>query len=95
MHEFDSSNPQTIANIMKTSLGPKGMDKMMVPRLCVNQALSSSTTYPARAANVLMEYKVSADGDVTVTNDGATILDKMDIHDQIAKLMVREQDMGG
>lgn len=50
----------TIANIMKTSLGPKGMDKMLI----------------------------SQDGDVTVTNDGATILDKMVLEDQIAKLLV-------
>lgn len=46
---------------MKTSLGPKGLDKMMV----------------------------SADGDVTVTNDGATILKQMDIENEIAKLMVQ------
>ena len=31
---------------------------------------------------------VSPDGDVTITNDGATILDKMDVSHQIAKLMV-------
>eukprot|EP01127_Copromyxa_protea_P000467 TRINITY_DN10384_c0_g1_i1.p1 TRINITY_DN10384_c0_g1~~TRINITY_DN10384_c0_g1_i1.p1 ORF type:complete len:548 (+),score=143.51 TRINITY_DN10384_c0_g1_i1:195-1646(+) len=31
---------------------------------------------------------VSQDGDVTVTNDGATILDKMVLEDQIAKLLV-------
>lgn len=49
-----------IANIMKSSLGPKGMDKMMVTQ----------------------------DGDVTITNDGATILDKMEVEDQIAKLMI-------
>jgi len=30
----------------------------------------------------------SPDGDVTVTNDGATILSKMEIEDQVAKLMV-------
>lgn len=41
---------QSVAEIMKTSLGPKGMDKMLV----------------------------SQDGDVTVTNDGATILSKME-----------------
>jgi len=46
---------------MRTSLGPKGMDKMMV----------------------------NGDGDVTVTNDGATILDKMEIENQVAKLMVQ------
>ena len=32
---------------------------------------------------------VSPDGDVTVTNDGATILNLMDVEHQIAKLMVQ------
>ncbi|KYR01830.1 chaperonin containing TCP1 epsilon subunit [Tieghemostelium lacteum] len=52
---------KTIANIMRSSLGPKGMDKMIV----------------------------SQDGDVTVTNDGATILDNMQVDNQIAKLLVQ------
>lgn len=51
---------KSISNTLKTSLGPKGLDKMMV----------------------------SPDGEVTVTNDGATILKLMDIENQIAKLMV-------
>lgn len=51
---------RTIASTLKSSLGPKGLDKMLV----------------------------SGDGDVTVTNDGATILEKMDVQHQIAKLMV-------
>lgn len=51
---------RTLANVMKTSLGPKGMDKMMV----------------------------GPDGDVTVTNDGATILKEMDVDNQIARLLV-------
>ncbi|XP_070536283.1 T-complex protein 1 subunit epsilon-like [Ptychodera flava] len=58
---------KAVANILKTSLGPKGLDKMMI----------------------------SPDGDVTVTNDGATILGQMDVEHQIAKLMVqlsRSQD---
>jgi len=50
---------RTVASLMKTSLGPKGMDKMLV----------------------------SPDGDVIVTNDGATILEKMEIHHQTAKLL--------
>ena len=41
----------TVAKLMKTSLGPKGMDKMLV----------------------------SPDGEVIVTNDGATILEKMEV----------------
>ena len=32
---------------------------------------------------------VSPDGEVTVTNDGATILSKMDVEHQIAKLLVQ------
>lgn len=50
-----------IASTLKTSLGPKGLDKMMV----------------------------SGDGDVTVTNDGATILKMMDVEHEIGKLMVQ------
>ena len=49
-----------VSMIIRTSLGPKGMDKMLV----------------------------SQDGDVTVTNDGATILQKMEVQHEIAKLMV-------
>ncbi|XP_046593619.1 T-complex protein 1 subunit epsilon-like isoform X3 [Neodiprion lecontei] len=52
---------RSIANTLKTSLGPKGLDKMLV----------------------------SSDGDVTVTNDGATILKNMDVDHEIAKLMVQ------
>lgn len=50
----------TICNILKTSLGPRGMDKMLL----------------------------SADGDLSITNDGATILDKMEVDHQIGKLLV-------
>ena len=49
-----------MSNILRTSLGPKGMDKMMV----------------------------SPDGDVSVTNDGATILEKMQVQHPVAKLLV-------
>jgi T-complex protein 1 subunit epsilon len=31
---------------------------------------------------------VSSDGEVTITNDGATILKEMDVENQVAKLMV-------
>ncbi|XP_005099550.1 T-complex protein 1 subunit epsilon [Aplysia californica] len=52
---------KSVANVIKTSLGPKGLDKMMI----------------------------GPDGDVTVTNDGATILDLMDVDHQVARLMVQ------
>jgi T-complex protein 1 subunit epsilon len=31
---------------------------------------------------------VSSDGDVTITNDGATIMDRMEVNHQVAKLLV-------
>lgn len=58
---------RAVAETMRTSLGPKGMDKIIV----------------------------GPDGDVTVTNDGATILEKMQVEHQTAKLLVelsRSQD---
>nr|POE49054.1 t-complex protein 1 subunit epsilon [Quercus suber] len=51
---------RTVSNIVKTSLGPRGLDKILI----------------------------SPDGDITVTNDGATILGQMDITNHIAKLLV-------
>ncbi len=51
---------KTVANIVRTSLGPKGLDKILI----------------------------SPDGDITVTNDGATILGQMDITNHAAKLLV-------
>jgi hypothetical protein len=52
---------RTVAQVLKTSLGPRGLDKIIV----------------------------SPDGEVTVTNDGATILSQMDVQHEIAKLMVQ------
>ncbi|RLF18655.1 MAG: thermosome subunit [Thermoprotei archaeon] len=51
---------KVIAEAVKSSLGPMGMDKMLV----------------------------SSFGDVTITNDGATILKEMDIQHPAAKMMV-------
>jgi len=51
---------KSISSIIRTSLGPKGMDKIMI----------------------------SQDGDVTITNDGATILSQMHVDHQVAKLLV-------
>jgi len=46
-----------IAEIVRTSLGPRGMDKMLVDDL----------------------------GDVTITNDGATILKEIDVQHQLQR----------
>jgi chaperonin GroEL (HSP60 family) len=49
-----------VSQAVKTSLGPKGMDKMLVDSF----------------------------GDVTITNDGATMLKEMDVQHPAAKMMV-------
>jgi thermosome len=49
-----------IAEVVRTSLGPRGMDKMLVDSM----------------------------GDVTITNDGATMLKELDIQHPAAKMMV-------
>merc|ERR1719276_617236 len=61
----------SVANIVKTSLGPVGLDKMLVDEI----------------------------GDVTITNDGATILQLLDIEHPAAKVLVelaqlQDQEVG-
>jgi len=59
-HKANILVAKSVAETVRTSIGPKGMDKMVV----------------------------GPDGDVLVTNDGATILEKMDVQHPIAKLLV-------
>ncbi len=62
---------QIIAEAIKTTLGPRGMDKMLIDSL----------------------------GDITITNDGAAILDEIDVEHPAAKMMVEvaktQDDMVG
>ena len=51
---------KAVSEVMRTTLGPKGMDKMLIDSL----------------------------GDITITNDGATILNEMDVQHPIGKLLV-------
>lgn len=51
---------QAVANIVKSSLGPQGLDKMLVDDI----------------------------GDVTITNDGATILRQLEVEHPAAKVLV-------
>jgi len=51
---------QIIAEVLRTTLGPRGMDKMLIDSL----------------------------GDITITNDGAAILDEIDVEHPAAKMMV-------
>jgi len=62
---------RVIGEAIKSTLGPRGMDKMLVDSL----------------------------GDITITNDGAAILDEMDVEHPAAKMMVEiaktQDDMVG
>jgi chaperonin GroEL (HSP60 family) len=46
-------------------------------------------TYHPGWVTGLDKILISPDGDITVTNDGATILDQMAVEHQIAKLLVQ------
>jgi len=60
-----------IAEVLRSTLGPRGMDKMLIDSL----------------------------GDITITNDGATILDEIEVEHPAAKMMVEvaktQDDMVG
>jgi len=62
---------KVIAESIKTTLGPRGMDKMLIDSM----------------------------GDITITNDGAAILDEIDVEHPAAKMMVEvaktQDDMVG
>jgi len=67
-NEIRSQNVQaaiSVSNIVRTSLGPVGLDKMMVDEV----------------------------GDVTITNDGATILKLLDVEHPAAKVLVELADL--
>jgi len=62
---------RVISEVLRTTLGPRGMDKMLIDSL----------------------------GDITITNDGAAILDEIDVEHPAAKMMVEvaktQDDMVG
>jgi thermosome len=51
---------QVISEVLKTTLGPRGMDKMLIDSL----------------------------GDITITNDGATVLEEIDVQHPAAKMLI-------
>jgi len=62
---------RVIAEVLRTTLGPRGMDKMLIDTL----------------------------GDITITNDGAAILDEVEVEHPAAKMMIEvaktQDDMVG
>lgn len=70
-HESNIMAARVIGDAVRSTLGPKGMDKMLVDSL----------------------------GDVVITNDGATILDEMDVEHPAAKMIAevaetQEEEVG-
>ncbi|EFO65726.1 TCP-1 chaperonin subunit epsilon [Giardia lamblia P15] len=59
-HKSNITIARALANTLRTSLGPRGMDKILV----------------------------SGDRELTITNDGATILERMEVDNHIARLLV-------
>ena len=71
VRDFNIKAAQALANILKTSLGPLGLDKMLVDSI----------------------------GDVTISNDGATILNLLEVQHPAAKILVelaqqQDEDVG-
>merc|ERR1719264_265770 len=60
VREQNTTACMAIANVVKSSLGPVGLDKMLVDEI----------------------------GDVTITNDGATILRRLEVEHPAAKVLV-------
>lgn len=56
---------------------------------CVYLNSSVSSLPLTKYASGLDKILISPDGDITVTNDGATILSQMEVEHQIAKLLVQ------
>ncbi|KAG6508847.1 hypothetical protein ZIOFF_034229 [Zingiber officinale] len=76
---------QAVARILRTSLGPNGMDKML--QSPDDDVIITRYGY-LTSGNIGIDKSVSS-------NDGATILEQLDVDNQIAKLMVelsRSQD---
>jgi len=76
-----------IANIVKSSLGPVGLDKVCVQETTgiAYSAVSLPCTTHALAA---MQMLVDDIGDVTITNDGATILKLLEVEHPAAKVIL-------
>ena len=71
---------RTVANIIRTSLGPRGNEQG-----CFFATKASLTAFRVGLDKIL----ISPDGEIIVTNDGATILSQMEVEHQIAKLLVQ------
>lgn len=68
---------KAVADTLKTSLGPRGKYKL---------EFHKNRNHFLEGMDKCM---VSPDGDITITNDGATILSMMHVENEIGKLLVQ------
>jgi T-complex protein 1 subunit epsilon len=96
-HKSNILAAQAVTGILRSSLGPKGAWRgagRARTRECVcvwhARALAGAVvvTRPLGSGAGMDKMLVDPDGGVTITNDGATILQKMQVDHQIAKLIV-------
>ncbi len=85
----------SIANIVKSSLGPVGLDKMLVDDVGVSKLQKRLI----RNGQFLIIFLTFAFQDVTITNDGATILNLLEVQHPAAKVLVelaqlQDQEVG-
>lgn len=83
-----------IAEAVRTTLGPRGMDKLMVD----NRGRKGQKSCVSRSLFLLiliLRLIISPPGKATISNDGATILKLLDVVHPAAKTLVdiaRSQD---
>ncbi|KAK4379441.1 hypothetical protein RND71_001303 [Anisodus tanguticus] len=71
---------QAVANVVKTSLGPVGLDK--------HSPFCSASVSVKSIESIDAKMLVDDIGDVTITNDGATILRMLEVEHPAAKVLV-------
>ena len=67
IRDANTTAVQSVAHLLRTSLGPKGLDKMLVDEV----------------------------GELTITNDGATILQRLEVEHPAAKVLVELSALQG
>lgn len=73
-----------MADLVKSTLGPKGMDKIIQNVILLNEHESQVTT---------------SNGSLLITNDGATILKSLNVDNAAAKILcdlarIQDQEVG-
>lgn len=82
-----------IANVVRSSLGPSGLDKMMVDDIGVSTFATLSfvlcAPVPPKSCSIFfLLYLLTEQKDVTISNDGATILNLIEVDHPAGRILV-------